>query len=611
MSGTPPATPVDALREELRRLGYLEAPLDRFVLGGAAPASPVIASARTGVRVMLAGGVLFGLALTLVAVMLDPHLADEGADVAVLAGYFSLGAALLIGLVTAAAGFVAGWSARAGFRPGRALARNVGLAFGLTWLACLALWWRSHAAGAPRALQVAIVVVGLGLGLALGRFGALAVVAVLSAVGMGDRLPTASLTRRHMGPLLAGGVALFAAGLALASASVREEAGTPDFAVVPTGARVRVLGVDGLEHALAVRLAERGAMPALARLLAEGAHGALAVEPQGVPALVWTTIATGRGPEAHGVQATGTRRLAGMRRGVGVDAPGPVARALGTAADFLRLSHAQPATAVLRDVKAFWNVAADKGLRVGVVNWWATWPADGLDGYVVSDRTLFRLEKGGPGEREVHPPAVLERLRSLPALAETNRARRIDAFAAAASAVLRGDHPPDLEAVYLPGLDIAAWQRLGATETLDASALDAQLHALREHYAFVDRLLGEALAGRGADEVLVLVGDPGRVARRGPSAQGLLALLGPGVARTRLAAPTERDLAPTVLHLLGLPVSRELPGRALEEALTEAFRLAHPVREVAHYGRRPPRPAAQSAFDREVLEELRSLGYVQ
>jgi hypothetical protein len=66
-----------------------------------------------------------------------------------------------------------------------------------------------------------------------------------------------------------------------------------------------------------------------------------------------------------------------------------------------------------------------------------------------------------------------------------------------------------------------------------------------------------------------------------------------------------------VLHLLGMPVSRELDGRVIEAALTPDFRARNPVRSVASYGRRPPARSAESAFDRDMLEELKSLGYIQ
>ena len=87
-------------------------------------------------------------------------------------------------------------------------------------------------------------------------------------------------------------------------------------------------------------------------------------------------MATGRGPEAHGIRSARRAAAAGHEPPVALAGDGRFAAALGAATDLLRLTRTEPPTAVLRGVKAFWNVASEKGLRVGVVNWWATWPAD-------------------------------------------------------------------------------------------------------------------------------------------------------------------------------------------------------------------------------------------
>ena len=105
--------------------------------------------------------------------------------------------------------------------------------------------------------------------------------------------------------------------------------------------------------------------------------------------------------------------------------------------------------------------------------------------------------------------------------------------------------------------------------------------------------------------------DPGRLARgAAEGAEGILAIAGEPVEAVDLGAVSERDVAPTVLHLAGLPASRELGGRVLEAALAPAFRNTHPVRVVESYGSRARSGPAESAFDHEMLEELRSLGYV-
>jgi Type I phosphodiesterase / nucleotide pyrophosphatase len=393
----------------------------------------------------------------------------------------------------------------------------------------------------------------------------------------------------------------------------REAEAAPDFAVVPTSLRVRLLAIDGLERRMAEELVGRGEMPALAALVARGAHARLRAEPERVPAIVWTTIATGRGPAAHGILSADTRRITGLRTPVSLETQtGSLASALGRATDLLRLTRSQPAGAALRSVKTFWNVASEKGLRVGVVNWWATWPAEAVNGWLVSDRAAFKFEKGGAADREVHPPEAFETLQPLASQSETDRARRLDLFHLAAARALRATAAADLDAVYLPGLDIVTMQQLGEAPASDLAALDAKLATVRAQYRFADRLLATTVAELASNEVLVVVGDPGRLARGAAEpAEGLLVLAGTPVEPGDLGTVSERDIAPTVLHLLGLPRSRELDGRVLEAALSEPFRRDHPVRTVDSYGRRPPSRPTDSAFDQDVLEQLKSLGYIQ
>src|SRR5262245_50728087 len=512
----PPLASVEAVREELKRLGYLESGLDRFVLAGAESDSPLRASVGVAARVGVLGGVLFGPAATLAAVGFDRRLLAEPRDLVVLALYLTV----LLGIATALAalfgGLVAAWAGRRlGRRPGASLARNVGLGVAVAGLAYFALWWRSHLVGASPAAHVLALVLGVGVALVLGRFGWQAAVAVLAAGGVGDRLPPASLSRRNVVPLLATAAVLVGSGVAAAT-WLRPEAAAeaPDFAVVPSGLRVRVIGIDGLERRMTEQMRERGDMPHLQSLLREAAHGRLKAEPERVPAIVWTTIATGRGPEVHGIRSSGARRIPGLRTPLSLDEDeSPFAAALSEATDLLRLARREPPTAVLRGAKTFWNVASEKGLRVGVVNWWATWPADAVNGYVVTDRALFKLEKGGDPDREVFPSRDFERLRPILPDKGEERAQALDRFHVAAATLLRAPDPPDLEAVYLPGLDIFTMQRLSDTGGKDLATLDARLMAVREEYRLVDGLLGDLLAGSRPDDVLVLVGDPGRFAR--------------------------------------------------------------------------------------------------
>lgn len=607
----PPVASVEQVREELKRLGYLDRGLDRFVLAGAGRATTVAAAGRVALRVGLASGVLLSVALTLAAVGLDQRLLEEPRDLALLGLYLALALGLAAGATAFGLGLLAGALAkRRGRGLGPALPRAVGVAFGLVGFGYLALWWRSHAADAPLAAQATALVLALGLAFLLGRFGWLAAVAVLSAEGPDAHLPAARLSRRHVAPILAGASLLLAVGIGVSWLGERAGREAPDFAVVPTGLRVRVLAIDGLERGMMEQRLAAGEMPQLAALLARAARARLRAEPERVPAIVWTTIATGRGPEDHGIQSTGTRRLLGMRTAIGANSS-PLAARLGAATDLLRITRSAPPSSALRGAKAFWNVASEKGLRVGVVNWWATWPCDAVNGYVVTDRAFLRVEKGGAPDHEACPADTLDAVRDLAPEGTADRARALDAFYGAAARRLRAVDGPDIEAVYLPGLDIATMLQLGEAPTADLASLDRRLAVVREYHRFLDERIGEFVGTPGPRDVVVLVADPGRLARGVAAPEGTLAILGGIVSPRDLNSASERDVAPTVLHLAGLPVSRELSGHVLESAFSPEFLKANPVRFVASYGRRAAARAAESAFDHEVLEELKALGYIQ
>ena len=85
----------------------------------------------------------------------------------------------------------------------------------------------------------------------------------------------------------------------------------------------------------------------------------------------------------------------------------------------------------------------------------------------------------------------------------------------------------------------------------------------------------------------------------------------------RGAAPsgaTIRDVTPTLLVALGLPVAKDMDGRPLLDLMTAEFLAEHPLTAVDTYERggelRRPRATAEE-LPKEVEERLRALGYVQ
>ncbi|HOW44604.1 MAG TPA: alkaline phosphatase family protein [Candidatus Aminicenantes bacterium] len=87
---------------------------------------------------------------------------------------------------------------------------------------------------------------------------------------------------------------------------------------------------------------------------------------------------------------------------------------------------------------------------------------------------------------------------------------------------------------------------------------------------------------------------------------GILMLAGPGVRGGRQVPATVYDVAPTILHLMGLPVGRDMDGRPLLAALA----APKPVRYTV-YTRMKHQPGNKDdERDRKRIEELKALGYI-
>ena len=96
--------------------------------------------------------------------------------------------------------------------------------------------------------------------------------------------------------------------------------------------------------------------------------------------------------------------------------------------------------------------------------------------------------------------------------------------------------------------------------------------------------------------------------------EGIVALYGRGIAPGRtLAGATLLDILPTVFALMGEPISRQLPGKVLAEAFALEGTARLKVDYVDAFPKRPPRASAAAGeeVDANVLERLRSLGYIQ
>lgn len=402
------------------------------------------------------------------------------------------------------------------------------------------------------------------------------------------------------------------------------------------GRRVLWIGLDGADWDYLGALAARGLLPNWDRLAKEGFGAKLtAFEPMLSP-LLWTTQATGVGPDVHRVL------------------------------DFQEVDPSTgrlvPVSQASRKAPAVWSLASHLSRRVGVVGFWASHPAEIVNGFFLSDRIAALGGPLAPGaaypERLVETVARVRQRDGRPspadiaayvAASEPEIAAAIgadasrDPIAALSEFVgatrvtqrlareLYDRERPDFLAVYFEGTDeIGHVFAPFAPPKLDCAdeAAYARFHRAPETYfRTIDALLGQWMRRAREDgAVLVITSDHGfqwgagracgPAAVRGATAalahrrEGVFLAWGAGVGVSRDArAVSSFDVAPTLLALLGLPVDRSmrgavvpvLPGLARGARADIASTVA--VRTMAA----APIDAGQAA---EYAKKLAALGYI-
>jgi tetratricopeptide (TPR) repeat protein len=413
--------------------------------------------------------------------------------------------------------------------------------------------------------------------------------------------------------------------------------------------RVIVLGLDGVDPEVVDLLLSEGQLPSFARLRQHGAYGRLESAKPMLSPILWTTIATGKTPLEHGIS-----HFVALNEKTGEQLP---------------------VTSQMRRVKAAWNILSDAGREIGVVGWWATWPAESVRGAVVSDHTCyhFLFDAGAGGSRDpvgvIHPPELAAELAPLVRrpgdLTSADLARFVDvppedlarpfdfqddlshfrwALATAQSYRAIGlrlwdQADPDVLFVYVEGVDSTSHLFGHLFRRDDLSGPLAAQHArygraAEEMYRYADEIVGAYLDALDGDTTLVVLSDHGfelgalhddpsrardlrRVSERFHRIEGILYLYGNRVrAGRRIERPTLLDVAPTVLALAGVPPAADMPGRVLADALDLPPELAATPRSIASYetGEADARAAdagAGSSVDPEILEHLRALGYLE
>lgn len=400
--------------------------------------------------------------------------------------------------------------------------------------------------------------------------------------------------------------------------------------------KVLLIGWDAADWKMIDPLLEKGWMPNLKKLMDNGVSGNLATIRPVLSPMLWNSIATGKRADKHGI--------------CGFMEPNPDGTGV------------RPVTSTSRKCKAIWNILTQNDMRSNVVGWFASEPAEPINGAIVSDR-YQAMCKVPQNKREAkpglcHPPELADKLLELlvdPSLLDGHaltpfvpEAARIDqtkdprllqlamlisrmSSVQAAAHYLMYKEPWDFTAIYFDAIDHFghAFMPYHPPQMEGVSDEDALIYkdVMAGVYRFQDLMLEATLQMAGEDTTVIIVSDHGfhndntRPSTDGMdnpegwhSPYGMACISGLGIKKNeKLYGATLLDVTPTILSLLGLPVGADMDGRPWLETFDPPVRAERVISWDSVEGecglhteeqREDPVAAA------EAIKQLVELGYI-
>ncbi|MBN1551258.1 alkaline phosphatase family protein [bacterium] len=430
--------------------------------------------------------------------------------------------------------------------------------------------------------------------------------------------------------------------------------------------KVCIIGFDGATWRSLDRALEMDLMPNLERLIQTGVHGPLHTIHPTITTVIWTSIATGKLPEKHGitniiVQDVKTKTM-------------------------------KPISSTQVRVKPIWKILSDRKKSVEIIRWPVTWPAMEVNGVLVSEFAFQETR-----DRRCYPPAVCQlvdrfypnyRLKDIETLTGIDRDtyRNLDPswqwkllvllkeynldilFRDVAKELLKNEQK-SFTTVYFYSMDTLGHNYFkfneGFTEDLDTPDFS---RIIPNWCWLYDQFLGEILGLLDPDTYVIICSDHGMDLALEPvnylirsendppqkdkndsapavdpapdydadpmqihmrytlptgqhvdAPDGIFVMKGPGIHQGQtLANINVCDIAPTVLYCLDQPVAMDFDGKPLLQAFEESHIKDHPLAFVETYETSDAQPAdslapnnAYSKEDERLIDRLRAMGYVR
>lgn len=405
--------------------------------------------------------------------------------------------------------------------------------------------------------------------------------------------------------------------------------------------KVLVIGWDACEWKVVNELIAKGLMPTLKKFLEEGTSGKIATLEPPLSPMLWTSIATGKRPEVHGITGftepdTDTNSKTGIR----------------------------PVLVTSRKVKAIWNILNQQGYRSNVVGWWPSHPAEPINGCMVSN--FFPLSRVKDESKwtmidgTVHPKRLVGELSSLRVhfneisgsvirnfIPEANKVDQdkdrnlfniVNTLGHAASihnaaTYLMEMEPWDFMGIYYDAMDHFSHAAMRfhppKQEHIEQEKFDMYKDVITGAYRFHDMMLQRLLELAGEDTTIMIISDHGfhpdhlrpRYIPNEPSGPtyehapyGFFAVKGPGIAKNKkIYGGSVIDITPTLLAIYDMPIGADMAGKALIDIFETPKKLEFIEsweNVEGDHGMHPTEQIRNPWAEQEAMNQLVELGYI-
>lgn len=404
--------------------------------------------------------------------------------------------------------------------------------------------------------------------------------------------------------------------------------------------KILLIGWDAADWDVIDQLMEQGKMPALKTLIEKGVRGKLSTFDPPVSPMLWTSIATGKYPEKHGI--------------LGFVEPSPDGKGL------------RPLLSTSRKVKAIWNILNQNEYKTNVIGWWPSHPAEPVNGAMVSNFyqmvTVTEKENWKMDDGTVYPPElapVLEELRMhpseltfahilpfIPQFSMINQENDKTAEVVAklishgsciqnAATWLMDNREWDFTAVYFDMIDhfshLGMRYRPPYRESVSKEMFDKYNGLVDAAYMLQDMMLEAKLSMVDDDTLVMLISDHGFHSDHlrplyypkepaGPTFEhspfGIIVISGPGIKKNeRIYGASVMDITPTLLTYLGLPLGKDMDGKPLLQCfegkiIPQYIESWEDVNE-GYTGMHSRDKRMDAWAENEAMKQLIELGYIE